>query len=67
MGKSGDRGPNDSSRGPNDSSDPGGGLVCWFCPTCHTLTLWESAERGECAQKPAREDCYLQRLRVAAG
>jgi hypothetical protein len=39
------------------------GVVCWFCPVCHTLTLWESAERGECAQTPQREDCYLLLLR----
>lgn len=32
-------------------------MACWFCETCQTMTLLAKAEVGECARKPAREDC----------
>ena len=46
------------------------GLVAWFCPTCHILTLLGKAMRGECAscQDPKPEDCPARALarRLAA-
>jgi len=41
------------------------GILCWFCPICETLTLLESAKRGECTITPRRSDCppYSSRTR----
>ena len=41
------------------------GILCWFCPICETMTLLASAEQGQCAVEPRRNDCPLDTLNRA--
>jgi hypothetical protein len=38
-----------------------GGILCWFCPICETLTLLASVKQGKCAVEPRRPDCPIRK------